>query len=84
LLFCTIENGLNDILEMKDDYSGFMVFVGYSGTHRTTKEDEFKVMKGFEKIINIFEHHYIPRNNLAGLPVIKKLSVHKNPEEVLK
>jgi hypothetical protein len=68
---------------MLEDYSGFMIFVGYKGTHETTKEDEFTVIEGFEKLNGIYTNHYIPRNNLAGIPVSKKLSAYKNPEEIL-
>lgn len=38
-------------------------------------------MDGFEKIIDIYENHYIPRFNLAALVIKKKISAHTHPEE---
>lgn len=83
MLICTIENGLHDNITILKEYSGFMIFNGTSGTHRSTLRKEFKVMSGFMKVIGIYENHNIPRNNLAGIPIIKKYSCYKNPVESL-
>jgi hypothetical protein len=80
ILLCSIENGLNDSIEIKEKYNGFMILTAYAGVHRSNKVNEFNVIEGYEKSEELRENHYIPRNNLAGVKIIVKASVYKNPQ----
>jgi hypothetical protein len=80
ILLCCLKDGFNDNADMQNDYRGFLIFTGYSGNHRENKTDEFKVMPGYEDIVELPLNHSVPRNNLAGIVKVKKISFHKNPE----
>jgi hypothetical protein len=79
LLICGIDNGLYDNVEVMNNYAGFVIFKGFSKTHRTTIPGNVLLIPGFEELINVYEDHNGGKFNLVGLPVKKHISAHKDP-----
>jgi hypothetical protein len=57
MLICEIGNGLNDDTDIQSNYLGFMLVVGYSGTHRVSTFKEFYIMEGYEKSEELLVNH---------------------------